>query len=135
MDKDFEIPRNWSAMLTSKNADKIAERILEILDNTTYSVVVVNEFYRFEPEIKVNQKLHREDNHPNPVTVQRFSDNHTGITISDSYGLYPISSFIESDRYDCDVKQQAYIRFAYKEVIIKQRTPAGHIIMWLFKAE
>lgn len=133
MENDFKIPRSWSGMLTSKNAYLIADKILEILDNKVYTVVVVNEFYMYEPEIRLNQKLHRENTHPNPVTVQRFSNTHTGIMISDSYGLYPISSFIESDKYDRDVKQQVLIKFEYDQVMIKQRTLSGNIIMWLFK--
>lgn len=120
---------NWYGTLTIDNIQEVADAILEKLSGKTYAFVSAYEYRRYEPETRLNQRLHNGTN-GSPLSVY-YGENgdYAGFNFCDTYGVWGCSTNTNQKNWDSSYNNP-YIVFDYDQITITQRTPAGKLAYW-----
>lgn len=117
-------------LLTNENAEEVADRLRQLLNDQKFTFISFNQGFGFKPEIKKNQYLELGSRTAIDAITVRYSEkyNYSMITVCDSYGVWSISS---------SEWPQEHVFLTFKEnlVIIKHRAGAGHRLYWVIVVE
>ena len=113
--------RNWFGHLTANNIDDIVSVLIDMLEGQKYSFASMRWLQGFEPEMdmKTSQEL------KGAISIYRASDTHVGFSVSDSCGVWTVSTGDEG----------AFISFEHWKVTIRHKSPSGNDLTWIIALE
>jgi len=122
------------ATLCLENLEEVAQLILEELEGKTYTFVAANEFFKYKPDVRTNQRLKDE-----PFSLY-FDDNNDppqfgGFHFSDSYGVWGLSTSQQEPDYDPSF-DNPHVAIEWDGTItMTHRAPAGNKIYWVISPQ
>lgn len=137
----------WYGMLTIDNINEVVTQIKEVIDGKKYTFVAVNMYGNennpgrlvSDVDVRTSQEV-RHDKAKNGQTFTVWFDDESphprfaGFNVSDSYGVWGLSTRTNSHDYDYEFKNP-YIVIDHDKISISHRAPAGHILYWIIAVE
>jgi hypothetical protein len=115
----------WYGTLTTKNIDKVAELMTEVLGEHSFTAVHVYEYNGWKPEVRVGEHLQGSVDGVH-IKAHHHSDSHAQITLCDSYGVDGTATTQIEAKYDPDFNAP-YVVIEHNEVRWTDRTPEGRL--------
>lgn len=126
------LDRDWHGTVTKSNIEAIGKRLQQLLDGKTFTVIWVNEFFKYEPEVRVHQRLEGSRNAKfgsgdNITITNDFNQPFGFIHFCDTYGVWSFDTTLVTPGPHDNFKAASFVAFKDEQVTITHRLPAGNL--------
>ncbi len=125
--RDYD--RRWFGVMTTWNAEEIANRLRVLLSGKLFTFVTVNGNMNetLPPEVRTSQTM-------TSVQFSMLAPDHAHVVVNDSYGVWGLSSTTE-DCFNVGDYKNPYFIFERDSVAIVHRSMAGGLLRWVATVE